>query len=125
MAQRIVIAEDEESILASLQFLASSAGLEARCARDGNEAMRAVEEFRPHLVLLDLMLPFRSGLEVCNAIRANPALRATKVLILTAKGGTHEIARGISAGADGYVVKPFSTRDLREKLRALLAEAAP
>jgi DNA-binding response OmpR family regulator len=124
MAKRIVIAEDEESILASLEFLANQAGLETRCARDGNEAMRAVQEFRPHLVLLDLMLPFRSGLEICHAIRADPLLRDTKVLILTAKGGPAEAARGIGAGADAYVVKPFSTRELTHKLRAMLGEAA-
>jgi DNA-binding response OmpR family regulator len=123
MAKRIVIAEDEESILASLEFLARKAGLETRCARDGNQAMRAVEEFRPHLVVLDVMLPFRSGLEVCHAIRADPALRETKVLILTAKGGALETARGIGAGADDYVVKPFSTRELTQKLRAMLGEA--
>jgi DNA-binding response OmpR family regulator len=124
-AKRIVIAEDEESILASLEFIARKAGLDARSARDGNQAMRAVEEFRPHVVLLDLMLPYKSGLDVCRAIRAHPALRATKVLMLTAKGGAGEMARGMSAGADEYVVKPFSTRELTEKLQVLLAAAPP
>jgi DNA-binding response OmpR family regulator len=125
MTKRILIAEDDESILASLQFLAHNAGLETRCARDGAAAMRAVAEFRPHLVVLDLMLPFKSGLEICHAIRADPALRATKVLILTAKGGLAERARGLSAGADDYVVKPFSTREVRDKLHAMLSGGAP
>jgi two-component system alkaline phosphatase synthesis response regulator PhoP len=125
MAKRILIAEDDESILASLEFLANNAGMETRCARDGAEAMRAVEEFLPDLVVLDLMLPFKSGLEICHAIRAHPGLKATKVLILTAKGGLAERARGLGAGADDYVVKPFSTRDVSEKLRALLMEPAP
>ena len=121
--KRVVIAEDEESILASLEFLVRNAGHEPVCARDGDQALAAVEAFRPHLVLLDLMLPRRSGLEVCAAIRASAALRGTKVLMLTAKGGSGEAARGLAAGADDYMVKPFSTRELGDKLRALLAEA--
>jgi DNA-binding response OmpR family regulator len=125
MGKRVVIAEDEESILASLEFLVRQGGHESRSARDGNQALSAIEEFRPHLVLLDLMLPQRSGLEVCFAIRANPELQDTKVLMLTAKGGANEVARGIAAGADDYVVKPFSTRELADRLRALLEAGAP
>ncbi len=125
MGKRVVIAEDEESILASLEFLVRQAGHESRSARDGNEALGAIEAFRPHLVLLDLMLPQKSGLEVCFAIRANPRLQDTKVLMLTAKGGANEVARGIAAGADDYVIKPFSTRELAERLRLLLDGMAP
>jgi DNA-binding response OmpR family regulator len=122
-AKRVVIAEDEESILASLEFLVRRAGHESRSARDGNQALAAIEEFRPHLVLLDLMLPQKSGLEVCFAIRAHPQLQHTKVMMLTAKGGSNEVARGIAAGADDYVVKPFSTRELAERLKAMLEGA--
>ena len=106
------------------EFLVRQAGHESRSARDGNEALAAIEAFRPHLVLLDLMLPQKSGLEVCFAIRANPELQNMKVLMLTAKGGANEVARGIAAGADDYVIKPFSTRELAERLRLLLAGMA-
>ena len=117
--RRILIAEDEESIIASLEFLMRRALHDVRIARDGDEALRLVDEFQPDLVLLDLMLPRRSGLEVCGAIRAG-ARGATRVLMLTAKGGAGEIARGMAAGADDYLVKPFSTRDLVGRVRALL-----
>ena len=117
--RRILIAEDEESIIASLEFLMRRALHDVRIARDGDEALRLVDEFQPDLVLLDLMLPRRSGLEVCGAIRAG-ARGATRILMLTAKGGAGEIARGMAAGADDYLVKPFSTRDLVGRVRALL-----
>jgi two-component system, OmpR family, alkaline phosphatase synthesis response regulator PhoP len=119
-ARRILIAEDEESIIASLEFLMRQALHEVRVARDGDEALRLVDEFQPDLVLLDLMLPRRSGLEVCGAIRAGERQATTRVLMLTAKGGSGEIARGMAAGADDYLVKPFSTRDLVGRVRALL-----
>jgi two-component system, OmpR family, alkaline phosphatase synthesis response regulator PhoP len=122
VAARVLIAEDEETILESLEFLMKRCGYELRSARDGDDALRAVAEFRPQLVLLDLMLPLRSGLEVCRAIRANPAWRATKVLMITAKGGTHDMALGMQSGADGFVMKPFSTRELAERVGALLAQ---
>ncbi|HSN19441.1 MAG TPA: response regulator [Usitatibacter sp.] len=118
--RRVLIAEDEESILASLEFVVRAAGHEVRLARDGEQALAALREFRPDLVLLDLMLPRRSGLEVCAAVRADPALVATKVLMLTARGGSNDITRGLAAGADAYMVKPFSTRELGERVRAML-----
>ena len=120
--RRLLIAEDEESIIASLEFLMRQASHEVRTARDGDEALRLVDEFQPDLVLLDLMLPRRSGLEVCGAIRAGVRCGATRVLMLTAKGGAGEIARGLAAGADDYLVKPFSTRDLVSRVRGLLGQ---
>ncbi len=119
-AKRVLIAEDEESIVASLEFLVRAAGHEPRVARDGEQALAALAQFVPDLVLLDVMLPRRSGLEVCAAIRADPRLAATRVLMLTARGGTNEAARGLAVGADEYMVKPFSTRELGERMRALL-----
>jgi DNA-binding response OmpR family regulator len=119
-ARRVLIAEDDESILASLEFVVRDAGHEARLARDGEQALRALGEFRPDLVLLDLMLPRASGLEVCGAVRADPALAATKVLMITARGGSNDVSRGLGAGADAYMVKPFSTRELAQRLRELL-----
>jgi DNA-binding response OmpR family regulator len=122
--RRVLIAEDEESIITSLEFLMRQAAHDVRIARDGDEALRLFEEFRPDLVLLDLMLPRRSGLEVCGAIRASASSHSTRVLMLTAKGGSGEVARGLAAGADDYLVKPFSTRDLVSRVRALLDGAA-
>lgn len=125
MAARILIAEDEESIVTSLEFLMHRGGFETRVARDGEQALAQVSDFRPDVVILDLMLPRRSGLEVCRAIRADPTLRGTRVLMLTAKGGVNEVSRGLSAGADDYIIKPFSTQDLVARVRALAAAPAP
>ena len=122
MAKRVLIAEDEPSILASLEFLMRQNGFDTRSAADGEEALSLAATFRPHLVLLDIMLPRRSGLEVCRLIRSDAALAGTRVLMLTAKGGKREVERGLEAGADDYVTKPFSTQDLVARARALLAD---
>jgi DNA-binding response OmpR family regulator len=123
MTHRVLIAEDEESIVASLEFLMRQCGFETRVARDGELALGCLAEFRPDLVLLDIMLPGRSGFEICRFIRAEQALAGTRVLMLTAKGGGGEEARGLAAGADDYLTKPFSTRELVSRARALLEGA--
>ena len=125
MATRILIAEDEDSIVASLEFLMRDAGFQTSVARDGDAAIAQLGEFRPHLVLLDIMLPGRSGFEVCRALRGDPALLGTRVLMLTARGATNDAARGLAAGADDYMSKPFSTKELVARVRALLGEAVP
>jgi DNA-binding response OmpR family regulator len=125
MTKRVLIAEDEESIVASLEFLMRQCGFETRVARDGDDAVACLEHFRPDLVLLDIMLPGRSGFDVCRFIRSNAKLRATRVLMLTARGGAGEEARGLAEGADAYLTKPFATRELVARARALLGEVAP
>jgi len=120
---RVLIAEDEESIVASLDFLMRRCGFETRVARDGNAALAALADFKPDVVLLDIMLPGRSGFEVCRAIRDDAALGATRVLMLTAKGGAGEVAKGMAAGADDYMIKPFATRELVARVNALLGRA--
>jgi DNA-binding response OmpR family regulator len=120
MPSRILIAEDEPSIVASLDFLMRHAGFETRIARDGHSAIAALGEFRPDLVLLDVMLPGRSGFDVCRAIRSDPSTARTRVVMLTARGGANDAARGMAAGADEYVSKPFSTKDLVRRVQDLL-----
>jgi DNA-binding response OmpR family regulator len=122
MARRVLIAEDEPSIVTSLEFLMRQAGFETRAAADGEEALSLLATYRPHLVLLDIMLPRRSGLELCRLIRADASLAGTRVLMLTAKGGNRDVERGLDAGADDYITKPFSTQELVARAQALLAD---
>jgi len=122
MTKRVLIAEDEESIVTSLEFLMRRCGYETRIARDGHLAVSSLADFRPDLVLLDIMLPGRSGFDVCRVIRADASLRATRVLMLTARGGAGEVERGLGAGADDYMTKPFATQELVARARALLGE---
>lgn len=123
MSHRILIADDEPNILISLEFLMKREGHEVLLARDGREALEAIRRERPALVLLDVMMPLATGFEVCAAVKGDEALKATKVLMLTAKGRETDIAKGLAMGADGYMTKPFSTRELAERVRALLAPA--
>jgi two-component system alkaline phosphatase synthesis response regulator PhoP len=99
-------------------------GFEVHLARDGLEALAVLQRERPRLVLLDVMMPHKSGFEVCQALRADDALKDTLVLMLTAKGRETDIAKGLAMGADAYMTKPFSTKELVQKVRSLL-DAAP
>jgi DNA-binding response OmpR family regulator len=123
MPRRVLIADDEPNIVISLEFLMQQSGYEVRVARNGDEALAEVQSFAPDLVLLDVMMPQRSGYEVLQAIRGDPARRATKVLLLTAKGRDVDVEKGLGLGADGYVTKPFATRDLVARVKALLGDA--
>ena len=120
--KRVLIAEDEPSIVLSLEFLFGREGCEVITASNGADAARLAEERSPDLIVLDIMLPVVNGFEVCRTIRANPALAHARILMLTARGREHEVARGLASGADAYVTKPFATRDLMATARALLAQ---
>src|SRR4051812_688114 len=123
MTRRVLIVEDEPSICESLDYLMRRCGYETRIESDGRDALRALDEFIPHLVLLDLMLPGLSGAEVCEAIRAAPRHAATRVLMLTAQSaGATDHER--PPGADDYLLKPFATRELVSRARRLLGEPA-
>ena len=122
--KRILVAEDEPSIVVSLEFLLKGAGYEVVIARDGGEALAAAEGRMPDLMVLDIMLPVVNGFEVCRRIRQNPSLQHTPILLLTARGRESEIAKGLALGATAYMTKPFATRELITTVAELLAGAA-
>jgi DNA-binding response OmpR family regulator len=121
MTDRILIVDDEPSIVLSLEFLLQNEGYETASAHNGIEALQLAAALRPKLMVLDIMLPVIDGFEVCRQLRANPAHAGLKILLLTARGHTAEIERGIRLGADLYMTKPFATRDLVATVRQLLA----
>ena len=116
----VLVADDEPNIVISLEFLMKREGHRVLVARDGNEALETIRREKPDLVLLDVMMPGRSGFEVCQAVRADEALAGVKILMLTAKGRDTDIAQGLGVGADGYVTKPFSTKELAARVREML-----
>ena len=120
MAKKILIADDEPNIVTALEFLLERAGYTTQVARNGEEALAAVAADRPDLVLLDIMMPVKSGYEVCRRIREQPEWRHIKVVMLSAKGRDAEVTKGLAMGADLYVTKPFSTRELLGQIEALL-----
>jgi len=123
MAHRILIVDDEPSIVISLQFLMTREGYEVALAGDGEAALQAIQANPPDLVILDVMMPKLNGFDVCQRIRSDPRWQAVRVLMLTAKGREVEMARGLALGADAYVTKPFSTKDLVAEVRRLLQPA--
>jgi DNA-binding response OmpR family regulator len=124
MGKRILIVDDEPDIVTSLEFLMKRAGFEVDVAVDGEAALQAAEARSPDLVLLDIMLPKMNGFELCQKLRADPKWRGMKIVMLTAKGRESEIAKGLALGADVYVTKPFSTKDLVAQVRQLLGAGA-
>lgn len=120
MSKKILIADDEPSIVAAVEFLLKRGGYEVRVARSGDEALELIEASPPDLVLLDVMMPGRSGYEVCKRLRERPEWKDVKIIMLSAKGRDAEVSRGLSLGADVYITKPFSTRDLMAKIHGLL-----
>ncbi|MBL9060548.1 MAG: response regulator [Mangrovicoccus sp.] len=117
---KVLIADDEPNIVISLEFMMKREGFDVVVARDGKEALDAIRRERPHVVLLDAMMPGMTGFDVCAAVRADETVRETRILMLTAKGRETDFARGAGVGVDAYMTKPFSTRDLVAKVRELL-----
>jgi DNA-binding response OmpR family regulator len=122
MSQHVLIADDEPNIIVPLEFLMKREGYRVSVVRDGDAALEAIRNERPDLVLLDVMMPGRSGMEVCQAVREDPALAGVKILMLSAKGRDTDLAKGAALGADAYMTKPFSTRALADKVRELLGK---
>lgn len=120
MAHTILIAEDEPNIVVSLEFLLRGAGHDVTVARNGSDALDLAEKLRPDLVVLDVMLPSVDGFEVCRRIRASQATSGTRILMLTARGRQGEMDKGLAAGANAYITKPFATRELVDTVAGLL-----
>lgn len=125
MGQRILVADDEPSILLSLQVLLQKAGYDVRVARTGEEVLQAVEDARPDLIILDAMMPARSGYDVCQELRRQDRWRDVPIIMLTAKGREVDREKGLALGANDYVTKPFSTRELVETVRRRLGAPTP
>jgi len=120
MVKRILIADDEPNIVVSLEFLMKQRGYDIRVVSNGAEALEAIGEFRPDLILLDVMMPRVSGYDVCQKVRENPEWHGIKIIMLSAKGRDVEVNKGLAVGADAYVTKPFATKDLIEQVAQML-----
>lgn len=119
MTKKILIVDDEPNIVMSLEFLMKKAGFEVAVAADGEEALTQVVRFNPDLILLDIVMPKKSGYEVCEALRADPDRKEVRIVMLSAKGRDTDVAKGMALGADAYVTKPFSTKDLVTRVTEL------
>ncbi|WP_409296346.1 response regulator YycF [Peribacillus sp. SCS-26] len=124
MDKRILVVDDEKPIADILQFNLKKEGYEVQCAYDGNDAVKMVEEIQPDLILLDIMLPGRDGMEVCREVRKKHDI---PIIMLTAKDSEIDKVLGLELGADDYVTKPFSTREIIARVKANLRrqQAAP
>ena len=121
--KKIVVVEDAEDIRELIAFKLEGAGYEVYTAADGEAGVAIAQTVRPHLVLLDWMMPRLNGLEAAAAIRADADLADTRIILLTAKGQERDVERGFGAGVDDYIVKPFSPRELLTRIDAMLTRA--
>lgn len=117
---KILVAEDEKDIRRLVVFTLERAGYEILEAGDGREALRLATENLPNLILLDIMMPFMNGYEVCRKLRENPELKNTPIVLLSAKAQNYEIGEGLQAGANDYLIKPFIPRELAAKVKKML-----
>lgn len=124
MANRVLIVEDEPAVVQALTFLLTRANFDVRVARNGEEAIDVIEEASPALVLLDVMLPKLNGFEVCRMIRANPKWKDLRIIMLTGRGRDEDREKGLASGADAYLTKPFSTREVLAQVQRLVSAGA-
>ncbi len=110
--RKVLIVDDEPNIVTALEFLLRRSGYDVQLATNGAEALQQVDAYRPDLVLLDVMMPVKSGYEVCQTLRERPDLAHVKIVMLSAKGSEAEVNKGLSLGAALYITKPFSTQEL-------------
>ncbi|HNT39829.1 MAG TPA: response regulator [Rubrivivax sp.] len=121
MATRVLIAEDEPHIVESLSFVLEREGFVVSAVLDGEAALRELRADAPHLLILDLMLPKMNGFEVLKAVKSDPVLASIPVIVLTAKGQAQDRRMVEDIGAEGFMTKPFSNREIAERVRALAA----
>lgn len=118
--KKILIADDNENIREALASILEDAGHTLWIAKDGADALRKVREISPDILILDVMMPEMSGIDVCRTIKNDPNLKKTFVLMLSAKGQVTEQERGKEVGADEYIVKPFSPMEILAKINNIL-----
>lgn len=124
-ARKVLIVDDEPNIVTALEFLFRRSGYDVRQAVNGAEALEQIEAYRPDVVLMDVMMPVKSGYEVCQKMRERPDLAQIKIVMLSAKGSEAEVNKGLSLGADLYITKPFSTQELVATIDRLLDQGGP
>jgi DNA-binding response OmpR family regulator len=122
--RKVLIVDDEPNIVTALEFLLKRSGYDVRAASNGEEALAMVESYVPDVVLLDVMMPVRSGYDVCQRMRERPEWRHIRIVMLSAKGREAEVSKGLSLGADLYITKPFSTQELIAAIDALFRDDA-
>ena len=120
MVKEILIVDDEPNVVVPIQFLMEQHGYRVMTAERGEDALDLIYQYKPDLVILDIMLAGIDGYEVCEIVRLNPNYRNVKIMFLTAKGREVDIAKGLTLGADAYLTKPFSNDELVAKVKELL-----
>ena len=120
MAKQILIVDDEPNVVVPIQFLLQQQGYKVLIAERGEDALEFIYQYKPDLVLLDIMLPGIDGYEVCEIVRLNPNYRKVKMIFLTAMGREVDIAKGMALGADDYITKPYTNTELMTKLKKVL-----
>ncbi len=123
MVKEILIVDDEPNAVVPIQFLMEQQGYKVMTAERGEDALDLIYQYKPDLVLLDIMLPGIDGYEVCEIVRLNPNYRNVKMIFLTAKGREVEIAKGLALGADAYITKPYSNAELVAKVKEILEKS--
>ncbi len=120
----VLVADDDRDIRELVSFKLQAAGYDVVTASDGTDALAQVIAHRPDVAVLDVMMPGLSGTDVLRAVRAHPEVGGTRVILLTAKAQEQDVAAGFALGADDYVVKPFSPRELLSRVQAVLGRRA-
>ncbi len=125
MGAKVLVVEDEEALSQLISYNLGKEGFHVAAVADGDEALMAVDEEKPDMVLLDWMLPNVTGVEICRQLRAQAATRSLPIIMLTARGEAEDRIRGLETGADDYVTKPFSMSELVARMRAVLRRSSP
>ena len=125
MATKIFIIEDEPSIIKLVQHNLEKEGFIVSSSLNGNEGLKELKKFQPHLLLLDWMLPDLSGIDICKSIRRESNLKNLPIIMLTAKGESEDKIKGLNSGADDYITKPFSFNELMARIKAVLRRTDP